>query len=260
SCLTEHGRSDPVLGLAFDGFGYGTDGTLWGGELLIADLRGFERVGHLAAITVPGGVAAVREPWRMGVAWAHQAGVEHPFHHPSAEAVGDLAARGHGPVTTSMGRLFDAAAALVGMRPAVSYEAQAAIELEALARSVPRLEAPVYAVDVERDASGMVIVDPAPLVAELVAGRVRGVAPALLAAGFHESIGRSVAQAGIDLAQEHGLRTVALSGGVFQNVRLSEIVEEAMTAAGLEVLLHRIVPPNDGGISIGQAAVAAATT
>jgi hydrogenase maturation protein HypF len=260
SCLTEHGRSGPVLGLAFDGLGYGPDGTLWGGELLVADLCGFERVGHLAATTMPGGGAAIREPWRMGVAWAHQAGVDDPFDDPRRDAVHDLAARGVGPVTTSMGRLFDAAAALLGLRPVASYEAQAAIELEALARAVPRGEAPSYAVDVARDAAGMVLIHPGPLVAALLADRARGRAPALLAAGFHESIGAAAAVAAVDLAREHGLRTVALSGGVFQNVRLTEVVEEALTTAGLEVLVHRRVPPNDGGISIGQAAVAAATT
>jgi hydrogenase maturation protein HypF len=260
SCLTEHGRAGPVLGVAFDGLGFGTDGTLWGGELLMADLRGFERVGHLAPITMPGGGAAIREPWRMGVAWAHQAGVDHPFDDHRADAVRSLVRGGHGPVTTSMGRLFDAAAVLIGMRPVVSYEAQAAIELEALARSVPRSEAPMYPVDVDRDAAGMLVLDPVPLVAALVHGRASGVAPALLAAGFHESIGRATVAAAVDLAQTHGLRVAALSGGVFQNTRLSEIVEEGLEAAGLEVLVHRRIPPNDAGISIGQAAVAAAQT
>ncbi|MBA2495630.1 MAG: carbamoyltransferase HypF, partial [Acidimicrobiia bacterium] len=259
SCLTEHGRTGPVLGLAFDGTGYGTDGTLWGGELLVADLRGFERVGHLAPITMPGGVAAIREPWRMGLAWAQRAQVGDPFNHdPRHDAVLDLATRGQGPVTTSMGRLFDAVAALLGLRPTVSYEAQAAIELEALARSVPRAEASTYPVDLGRDATGTMVIDPAPLVAALVTAKGRGTAPALLAAAFHESIGRAAATAAIDVARERGLATVALTGGVFQNPHLSEVVEEALDAAGLEVLVHRIVPPNDGGISIGQAAVAAA--
>ena len=259
SCLTEHGRSDPVVGLVFDGLGYGTDGTLWGGEVFVADLRGFERVGHLIPVTMPGGVRAIREPWRMGVAWAHHAGVDHSFDDPRAEAIGDLVRRGHGPATTSMGRLFDAVAALLGLRPAVTYEAQAAIELEALARTVPRGEAVTYPVDVDRDEGGMIWIDPATLVAELVRQRLR-IPRAVLAASFHESIGRAAAQAAVLAARERGLLTVALSGGVFQNPRLSEIIEEALVAAGLEVLVHRIVPPNDGGISIGQCAVAAATT
>ncbi len=259
SCLTEHGRVGPVLALAFDGLGYGTDGTLWGGEFLVADLRGFERVGHLAPVTMPGGVAAILEPWRMGVAWAQRAGVDDPFVDRRRDAVRELAVRGQGPVTTSMGRLFDAVAALLGLRARVTYEAQAAIELEAMARSVPRAEARVFPVDVDRDESGAVVVDPSPLIAELVAGRARGTSMPVLAASFHESIGRAAASAGVDLARGLGMRTVALTGGVFQNPRLSDIVEERIAAAGLEVLVHRVIPPNDGGISIGQAAVAAAS-
>ncbi len=228
SCLTEHGRSHAVLGLAFDGLGFGADGTLWGGELLVADLRTFARVGHLAPISMPGGGAAIREPWRMGVAWAHRAGVEDPFDDARRAAVLDLVAREQGPVTTSMGRLFDAVAALLGMRTIVSYEAQAAIELEALARSVPRAEAPRYDVGIERDDAGLLVIDPRPLVAALVDGRRRGVAPAVLAAGFHESIGLAAADAAIGLATSHDLSTVALSGGVFQNPRLSEVVGAAL--------------------------------
>ena len=259
SCLTEHSRAGPVLALAFDGLGYGTDGTLWGGEILVADLRGFERVGHLAPVTMPGGVAAILEPWRMGVAWAHRAGVEDPFDDSRRDTVRDLVARGQGPVTTSMGRLFDAVAALLGLRPRVTYEAQAAIELEAMARSVSRAEAPTFPVDLGRDTSGSMVIDPTRLVAALVAARQRGALTPVLAAAFHESIGLAAAAAAGDLAREHGLRTVALTGGVFQNPRLSDVVEEALTAKDLEVLVHRIIPPNDGGISIGQAAVAAAS-
>jgi hydrogenase maturation protein HypF len=194
----------------------------------------------------------------MGVAWAHRAGVDDPFDDARQAAVLDLAEREHGPVTTSMGRLFDAVAALLGMRTAVSYEAQAAIELEALARSVPRNEAPSYPVEVGRDHAGVVVIDPGSLVAALVADRARGTAPAVAAAGFHESIGRAATKAAVEAASEHGLTTVALTGGVFQNVRLSEVVEEGLGAAGLEVLVHRVVPPNDAGISLGQAAVVAA--
>jgi hydrogenase maturation protein HypF len=195
----------------------------------------------------------------MAVAWAHRAGVEVQFDDPRAVAVRDLASRGHGPVTTSMGRLFDAVAALMGLRPRVTYEAQAAIELEALARSVPRGEAPIYEVDIGPDASGALVIDPAPLIAALMAAKASGTPTAVLAAAFHESIGLAAASAAVDLANARGLHTVALTGGVFQNVRLAEIVEEALVRAGLEVLTHQIVPPNDGGISIGQAAVAAAT-
>ena len=258
SCMAEHGHRGPVLGLAFDGLGYGTDGTLWGGEFLVADLRTSVRVGHLAPMTMPGGAAAIREPWRMAVAWAAAAGVETSFDDDRLSAVADLAARGHGPVTTSMGRLFDAVAALLGLRTTVTYEGQAAIVLEAAAAAVPRSEAPTYPVDVAADGHGQVVLDPRPLIVAAVADHAAGAPVAVVAAGVHEALGRAAAGAGVSLARQHGLTTAALSGGVFQNVRLSAIVEEELTAAGLEVLVHQQVPANDGGISIGQAAVAAA--
>ena len=124
SCLVEHGRTGPVLGVAFDGLGYGPDGTLWGGEFLVADLGGFERVGHLVPIAMPGGVTAIREPWRMAVAWASRAGIDDGIDDPRHDAVEDLVRRGHGPVTTSMGRLFDAVSALLGLRSSVTTRAR----------------------------------------------------------------------------------------------------------------------------------------
>jgi hydrogenase maturation protein HypF len=265
ACMVEHGRTAPVLGLAFDGLGYGADGTLWGGELLVADFAGFTRVGHLRTVTMPGGVAAIREPWRMAVAWVARAvGPDAivrclPDVEPAARAaVLDLAERGQGPVTSSVGRLFDAVAVLLGGRRRVSYEAQAAIELEALARTVARSEAPAYeaTVDVTR-AGGLAVLDPAPLVARVVDERVRGTPSAVIAAGFHEAIGRAAAALAADLARDHGLDTVVLTGGAFQNARLTEVVEGALAGSGLAVLVHEEVPPNDGGISVGQAAIAA---
>ena len=259
SCLAEHRRVDPVLGLAFDGLGYGPDGSKWGGEVLLADLRGFERLGHLAPVTMPGGAAAVREPWRMGVAWAERAGVDPPFDDERLDAIHDMVVRRTGPVTTSVGRLFDAVASLLGLAPTATYEAQAAIQLEAAAWPVPRSAAPSYPVAVELDGDGCVVIDPAPLVAAVVADRDGGRPLDAVAAGFHESFGRAAADVAIDLARAQGVETVALSGGVFQNARLSACIEERISSAGLEVLTHRLVPPNDGGISVGQAAIAAAS-
>jgi hydrogenase maturation protein HypF len=268
SCLVEHGLSTPVLGLAFDGTGYGTDGTIWGGELLVADLAGFERVGHLRPLAMPGGVAAIREPWRMALAWLAAAeGLEaaasdrlvpadvDPVH---LRAIADLVDRGAGPVTSSMGRLFDAAAALLGIRSRVTYEAQAAIELEACAAasSAPMPGPGGYEPEVGT-AGGMVVLDPAPSVARVVAERDRGTPVPDIAAGFHAGLGRGVATVAAGLAGDNGLDTVALSGGVFQNARLTEVVAHELSALGLTVLVHRHVPPNDGGVSIGQAAIAA---
>jgi hydrogenase maturation protein HypF len=262
SCLVEHGRTEPVLAICFDGVGYGTDDTLWGGELLVADLAGFRRVGHLAPVVMPGGVAAIREPWRMAASWLRRAigtdaAVERlrPADERAAIVV-DLVERGSGPTTTAVGRLFDAVAAALGGRPRVTFEAQAAIELEAAARTVSRAAARHYPdelVTISRDGE-LAVFDPAPLLAALVADRDAGVPTPVLAAGFHEALGRSVAALAASLAAEHGLETIVLTGGVFQNSRLSDVVESSLH--GFDVLVHERIPPNDGGISIGQAAIA----
>jgi len=259
SCLLDHGRSAPVLGLAFDGIGYGPDGTLWGGEWLLADMTGYRRVGHLRTAGLPGGAASIREPWRMAVAWVHEvaghdaAAARHLDER--AASVLALVERGRLLRTSSMGRLFDAVAALLGIRLSVSYEGQAAIELEALARQVPAGEAAPYPMDVLDDDT--LVLDPAPLLAAVLADLDRGVDRARVAASFHEGIGAGAAEMTERLAGHHDMDTVALSGGVFQNVRLTEILTAQLTTAGLRVLAHRHLPPNDGGISAGQAAIAA---
>ena len=272
SCLAEHGHTGTVLGIAFDGLGYGTDGTMWGGEFLVADFNGFERAAHLQPVPMPGGAAAVREPWRMALAWtARAAGADAAARLGAALdprwsqvlplAVADSERR-HSILTTSVGRLFDAVAALVGLRSQVTYEGQAAIELEVLARSVPRTSAPQYPTEIVEAASpeGFDVLDPSPLIATVLTEVERGTDRSVIAAGFHEGLGRATAALGARLARRHGLDTVALSGGVFQNVRFSDIVEDALAAEGLTVLVHESVPPNDGGISVGQAAIAALGT
>jgi hydrogenase maturation protein HypF len=262
SCLAEHGRSDMVLGVAFDGLGLGTDGTLWGGELLLADLRGFERVGHLAPVGLPGGSAAVREPWRMAVSWVHAAlgadaaGAVGRRLDPRADRLLALLEGGGVRVTTSVGRLFDAVAALVGIRSRSTYEGQAAIELEAAATSVGAADTPCYPMEVSAS-GGVAVLDPRPLIAAVVKDTAAGVSPAVVAAGFHRGLATATAAVAAASAADHGVDTVVLSGGVFQNVRLSTALETALTRRGLRVLVHRRVPPNDGGISVGQAAVAA---
>ncbi|MDP8960695.1 MAG: carbamoyltransferase HypF [Actinomycetota bacterium] len=262
SCLVDHGERGPVLGLAFDGLGFGPDGSLWGGEFLVADLQGFKRVGHLRAVPLPGGAAAIREPWRMAVAWVRLAlGAEEASRCGAAlderwPSVLSLVDSGRAPVTTSAGRLFDAAAALLGVRPRVTYEGQAAIELEALARRVTDAEAPSYPVELHRGEDCWII-DPAPLVAAILEERQQGVPVAVIAAGFHAGLADGAATLAAELCRHYGLDTVALSGGVFQNVRLTDLLARRLRAAGLRVLTHERVPANDGGISIGQAAIAA---
>jgi hydrogenase maturation protein HypF len=266
SCMVEHLRTEPVVGVAFDGLGYGPDGTLWGGEVLVADLGRVERVAHLRAVPMPGGVAAIREPWRMGAVWAELAGgpafavdALPSVARPPLDAVLRIARAGRNPVTTSAGRLFDAVAALLGLRDTVTFEAQAAIALEALARTVTRSDAPTYpgTVVARLGDDGQTVLDPTSLVAAVVRDHLDGVPVPVLAAGFHEAIGRAAAALARDVAEARGIDAVVITGGVFQNARLSEIVEDDLRRAGLTVLAHGAIPPNDGGISIGQAAIAA---
>ena len=239
ACLAEHGESGEALALVFDGTGFGTDGTLWGGELLRCGLADFERVAHLDPVPLPGGEAAIREPWRNAAMHLELAG--RPVRWERwAEARAALEV--NAPLSSGMGRLFDAVAALLGVRDEVSYEGQAAIELELLAGNA---EAEPYE---WRFGSGPELV--ALVHDDLAAGRDR----AGLAAAFHETVARAAAEA----CAEAGGEAVVLSGGTFQNLRLLAATRRRLEAHGFRVLSHRRVPPNDGGISYGQAAVAAA--
>jgi hydrogenase maturation protein HypF len=244
ACLAEHGETGPALALVFDGTGYGSDGGIWGGELLRADLAGFERLAHLEPVPLPGGEAAIREPWRMAAAYLERAARPVPF--PRWEVVRPVL-RVNAPPSSGMGRLFDAVAAILGVRERTSYEGQAAIELEQLAGAVG---AEPYACRIEDGA-----IRGADLVAaahdDLAAGRAR----AEIAAAFHEGVAEVAARA-CALAAEP--RLVVLSGGSFQNLRLLGSLRRRLEALGFRVLSHRRVPPNDAGISYGQAAVAAA--
>jgi hydrogenase maturation protein HypF len=239
-CLAEHGERGPVLALVFDGTGYGPDGTIWGGELLRCDLASFERVAHLDAVPLPGGEAAVREPWRMAAACLELAGLPVPW--PRWAAVrGSL--KVNAPMSSGMGRLFDAVAAILHVRDTVTYEGQAAIGLEQLAGEVEAEPYPWCFGDTIGLATQCYL--------ELEAGRAREE----VAAAFHETVAAGAAEACVTAA---GPRLVVLSGGTFQNLRLLESTRRRLEERGFRVLSHRLVPPNDGGLSYGQAAVAAA--
>jgi hydrogenase maturation protein HypF len=244
ACLAEHGRTGPALALVFDGTGYGLDGTLWGGELLRCDLAAFERVAHLEPLVLPGGEAAIREPWRVAAAWLEEQGRPVPFG-DWARVRASLAV--NAPRSSGMGRLFDAVAALLGVRERVTYEGQAAIELEHLAGDVTA--APYgCAIGDGRIRGGELL---AAVCDDLAEGRPR----AEIAAAFHEGVALAAARA----CQEVGEPTaVVLSGGTFQNLRLLASTTRRLEEHGYEALCHRRVPPNDGGISYGQAAVASA--
>jgi hydrogenase maturation protein HypF len=249
--LGEHGVGGPVAGAIYDGTGYGTDGTIWGGELLVGDARAYERAGHLLGVRMPGGAAAVREPWRMALAWLTAAGEDRPptlDEDPRWEAVASVARSEISPVTTSMGRLFDAAAALCGLRNACTYEGQAAVELEAAATGVAAAPYPI-------DLSDDLVLDPRPAIAALARDARAGARVEDMAAAFHAGVADATARAILAT----GIGTAVLSGGVFQNRLLLEAVTDQLQAAGVAVLVPRLVPPNDGGIAYGQAVVAAAT-
>jgi hydrogenase maturation protein HypF len=261
SLLAEHRRLDtPILVVAFDGTGYGPDGTIWGGELLaLTSAADCTRVGHLAPFALPGGDGAVRQPARIALDLLTRAGIDWASDLPPVLAVGDAGLhvlgqqipRGLGCVpTTSMGRLFDAVASLLGVCQQVSYEGQAAIELEHLARR----GRPV-ALDFDVTAG---LLDPAPLITGLVDGLRDGTDPADLAAGFHQAVVRATALAAGHCADAAGLSVVGLTGGVFVNRLLLRGLRESLTKSGYEVLTHRIVSCNDGGLALGQATIAAA--
>ncbi|HEY2669186.1 MAG TPA: carbamoyltransferase HypF [Rugosimonospora sp.] len=262
SCLADNRHPGPVIGVAFDGTGYGTDGTIWGGELLLADLAGFTRAGHLAPVPLPGGVAAIRQPWRMAVAYLDSAFDSAPpdgldllrRHDPGWHQVAALGRGGlNSPPTSSAGRLFDALAALVGVRDAVNYEGQAAIELE---QRTDRAEDGAYRAGIEPGPP--LRISGADLIRSAVADLTAGVAAGIIAARFHNGVVDAIVRACVALRAGSGLSVVALSGGVFQNLLLLERTVARLTGSGFEVLTHSRVPSNDGGISLGQAAVAAA--
>ncbi|MFA1551428.1 carbamoyltransferase HypF [Actinomadura chokoriensis] len=251
SCLADNGVDGPVIGVAFDGTGYGTDGTLWGGEFLVADLRGFERAGHLEPVPMPGGAAAIREPWRMAAAYG--ASEDLPVaRRPEWSTVADMAERRvHAPLTSSMGRLFDAVAAALGVRDRVDYEGQAAIELEQ--RADPAVHTAYSATITDR-----FVVRGRDLLEAVVSDLKTGVPVPTIAARFHNGVAALIVGAASRIREERGLGVAALSGGVFQNMLLLERAVSGLEDAGFEVLTHHRVPPNDGGISLGQAAVATA--
>jgi hydrogenase maturation protein HypF len=326
ACMAEHGLPPDaaVIGVAFDGTGYGDDGAIWGGEFLVAGYGGYERAAHLRYVPLPGGDRAVREPWRVALAWLDAAALPWaddlpPVRHARerrpeggapAEAIDRLAALRHqlshrlnSPLTSSMGRLFDAAAALAGGRQVVSYEAQAAIEFEAaadadetvaypfdyhwptIAPSLPggngvevagqfapgrgqamtddRQEmgdhaAPTMTTDYTKDAGGVSAfqIDPAPVFAAMLADQQAGLPLGRRAARFHNGVAVMTRDACHYLRATHGLNDVVLSGGVWQNATLLRRAVALLRADGFTVYTHRLVPPNDGGLALGQAVVA----
>lgn len=259
SLLAEHRRlGQPIVGVSFDGTGYGCDETIWGGEILRLgrDSHRFVRVGHLLPAPLPGGDAAVRNPWRMALSQLRLAGIPWATDLPPVEAATPAELRltrslldsGTACVPcSSMGRLFDAIASLLGVRHRIDYEGQAAIELEAMAETASTTE-PLQLL-VRPDG----VIDPTPMVLAIVAALRSGTPPAVLAAGFHRAVANAVADVVTRVAGP--VRLAGLTGGVFQNVLLLRECRTRLQMRGFEVLTHHIVPPNDGGLALGQAAI-----
>jgi hydrogenase maturation protein HypF len=262
--MGEHGLVEPVLGVAYDGTGYGDDGTVWGAEIMVADLTQYRRVAHLRPAPLPGGDAAVRAPWRVALgyrsleptasddAFAHPLSVVHERERAIVEQ--QLARRLNAPMASSMGRLFDAAASVLGLCQEIKYEGQAAMELEALAgwRASGPLPYAITAID------DRWVLDPLPILVALGERRAAGVDPADLAAAFHDTIIAATAELLHRVREASGLCQVVVSGGSFQNIRLHMGLRHRLAAEGYTVLAPLELSPNDGAVSYGQAVVAAA--
>jgi hydrogenase maturation protein HypF len=263
SCLAENGERGPVIALAFDGLGYGPDGALWGGEFLVGDYRSFERRAYFQYVPMPGGAAAIQNPWRMALSYLYTfLGREGLMRHLPIFAqareekvrviLQQIDQKINSPLTSSCGRLFDAVSALLELCLSVSYEGQAAVELEMIASPGER---GTYEFFVEEE-EGKEIIRLKPMIEGLLRDIEKGTAHPVISGKFHNTlvkIGLSVCQR---IKRQGGPKKVALTGGVFQNRLFSEKMRAALEKAGFAVLLHRRVPCNDGGLSLGQAVIA----
>jgi hydrogenase maturation protein HypF len=267
--MAEHAlpKGAPVIGFCIDGTGYGTDGAIWGGEVMVADYLRFERVAHLHYFPLPGGDTAIRHPYRMALSALHSAGLAWDANLAPVAAVTPLEREVlHRQIelnlncvpTSSMGRLFDVMAALAGVRQSITYEGQAAIELEALVDPGDLGPNSTESYRFARPCPERPWFDATPLLQAAVDDALHHVSPAKMATRFHNAVANLVVDMSLILRAHRGIATVALSGGVFQNMTLLRPTVRRLQSAGFEVLVHRLVPPNDGGLALGQAVVAAA--
>lgn len=269
SCMAENDHEDPVLGVSFDGTGYGTDGTIWGGEILQADYRGFSRIGSIAPFLQMGGDHSSREGWRIACSMILR---EYEDPEKALDVIRQLKLcddntakvqrmmfekRINTVDSTSVGRLFDAVSAILGIRKASTFEGEAATSLQfAAQRGMKRTGAGTGWNGELRELDGRKILPTDDLVADLLKKRLAGEDPEVLAYEFHDALAAMAAKACIESSRETGIRTAALSGGCYQNTLLLELTQRRLEEAGMEVLVHHLVPPNDGGIALGQAVVA----
>lgn len=272
SCMIENGYDGEVIGFAFDGTGYGEDGTVWGGEVLIASMDGYTRAAHVGTVPMPGGTAAVKESWRMGISWLyHTFGEEmwaldvpllkeegQAFDRSALATIVQMMERGiNSPMTSSMGRLFDAVSAIMGLCPVNTYDGQAAMALEMCAIENAS-ENDGYRIETFSDEGETMAVDMRPLIRSVVRDLESHENKGTISARFHKTLIHLFAEIGALLADRTGIRVAALSGGVFQNARLLSGLTKALSEKNITVLTHALVPTNDGGLSLGQAGIAAA--
>ena len=267
SCLADnfyHGE-EPVIGIAFDGIGYGDDGAIWGGEFLIANYQEYSRAGHLKYFPLPGGDLAIQQPWRTALSLLHSCGIPWEPALPSVKHAAAIDSKildlspldvlknqlitgTNSPKTSSLGRLFDGVAALLGIRQIITYEGQAAIELEALA-APDELES--YPFELTKD----YLIDPEPMLEALLKDLAQGLTPPKISARFHNGLSQMVLDMSTGLRKKYGSDQVALSGGVWQNMTLLIKSVKYLKSAGFQVYIHQQVPPNDGGLGLGQVVI-----
>ena len=266
ACMAEHELEDekPVIGVVFDGTGYGTDGAIWGGEFFLSKYSTYQRVAHLQYIPLPGGDTAIRKPARIALAYLWQAGIEWNLDLPSVDALrteerqvlrSQLEQRINSPNTSSMGRLFDAIASLIGIRQIVNYEAQAAIELEA---NVEPSEESSYCFELT-SSTELMTVDPTQIIHSVIHDIRAGITPAIISTRFHNSVASMVLEVCTRVRTDFGCSRVVLSGGVWQNIVLLSKTYQLLEKSGFQIHIHRQVPSNDGGIALGQAVITART-
>jgi hydrogenase maturation protein HypF len=263
SCMAENGVDETVIGLSLDGTGYGVDGRIWGGEVLICDLRDFERFCHLDYVPMPGGTAAIKEPWRMAISYLYHTyheqlmGLDLDFlkslNKKNVELILKMIERGfNSPLTSSLGRLFDGIAALIGLRHRVKYEGQAAMELE---MAIEENGGSYYPYEIREDASSWIFMHE-PIIKGVVGDIRDGLSQGKISAKFHNTLLHMLSQTCVKIREKRGLNTVALSGGVFQNAFLLQGLTKMLKDNNFKVCTHSKVPANDGGISLGQAVIA----
>jgi hydrogenase maturation protein HypF len=264
SVMAENQIDGPVIGLAFDGSGLGTDNTIWGGEVLMADLRGFSRMAHFSALPMPGGAAAIKEPWRMAVSYLFDAFGEQLFDLDlplftavdlkKIQAVVEMTKkRINSPLTSSLGRLFDGVSAICGIRYEAAFEGQAAMELEMAA-----VKGAAGGYDGEWMDVGKIDIPTGPIIRQVVGDMINGISPAVISQKFHATLIRLFSRICAGIRRETGVNTAALSGGVFQNATLLSGMIHSLENKGFDVFSNSRVPANDGGICLGQALIAAA--